>query len=391
MRRALEYVKAFDGVIAQHAEEPRLTEGAQMHEGARLGRRSACPAGRRSPRRRSSPGTCCSPSTSAPGCTSATSPPPAASRSCAGPSAAGDPGHRRGDPAPPAADRRAAPAAYDPVFKVNPPLRTAGRRGRAARGPGRRRDRRGRHRPRPARRAGQGVRVGVRPAGHARAGDGAVHCGRRRCSSQLGWDGIAERMSRTPARIAGLSRATATTRRRRRAGQPHAGRPGGAVDGRAGRAGQPQPQHAVRRAASCPAGWCATFLRGRADGARRKGGPVMARGDAGAGGRPDVPRRGVRQRRRDVRRGGLHHRHDRLPGDADRPVLPPPGRRADRAAHRQHRRQRRGRRVGPDLGGRLRGARPGPAAVELALHRRRWRTAWPPRASSASAASTPAR
>ncbi len=40
MRRALEYVKAFDGVIAQHAEEPRLTVAAQMHEGsesARLG------------------------------------------------------------------------------------------------------------------------------------------------------------------------------------------------------------------------------------------------------------------------------------------------------------------------------------------------------------------
>ncbi|HKS99933.1 MAG TPA: dihydroorotase [Rugosimonospora sp.] len=40
MRRALEYVKAFDGVIAQHAEESRLTENAQMHEGeisARLG------------------------------------------------------------------------------------------------------------------------------------------------------------------------------------------------------------------------------------------------------------------------------------------------------------------------------------------------------------------
>ena len=34
MRRALEYVKAFDGVIAQHAEEPRLTAGAQMNEGA---------------------------------------------------------------------------------------------------------------------------------------------------------------------------------------------------------------------------------------------------------------------------------------------------------------------------------------------------------------------
>ena len=35
MRRALEYVKAFGGVIAQHAEEPRLTAGAQMNEGIR--------------------------------------------------------------------------------------------------------------------------------------------------------------------------------------------------------------------------------------------------------------------------------------------------------------------------------------------------------------------
>ncbi|MHA7291149.1 dihydroorotase [Arthrobacter sp. MDT3-24] len=34
MRRALEYVKAFDGVVAQHAQEPRLTAGAQMNEGA---------------------------------------------------------------------------------------------------------------------------------------------------------------------------------------------------------------------------------------------------------------------------------------------------------------------------------------------------------------------
>jgi len=31
-------VKAFDGVIAQHAQEPRLTEGAQMNEGAASGR-----------------------------------------------------------------------------------------------------------------------------------------------------------------------------------------------------------------------------------------------------------------------------------------------------------------------------------------------------------------
>jgi dihydroorotase len=38
MRRALEYVKAFDGVVAQHAEDPRLTLGAQMNEGDRSSR-----------------------------------------------------------------------------------------------------------------------------------------------------------------------------------------------------------------------------------------------------------------------------------------------------------------------------------------------------------------
>lgn len=34
MRRALEYVKGFNGVIAQHCQDPRLTEGSQMNEGA---------------------------------------------------------------------------------------------------------------------------------------------------------------------------------------------------------------------------------------------------------------------------------------------------------------------------------------------------------------------
>ena len=33
MRRALEYVRTFDGVVAQHAQEPRLTIGAQLNEG----------------------------------------------------------------------------------------------------------------------------------------------------------------------------------------------------------------------------------------------------------------------------------------------------------------------------------------------------------------------
>jgi dihydroorotase len=34
MRRALTYVKAFNGVIAQHAQEPQLTKNAQMNEGS---------------------------------------------------------------------------------------------------------------------------------------------------------------------------------------------------------------------------------------------------------------------------------------------------------------------------------------------------------------------
>jgi dihydroorotase len=37
MRRALEYVATFDGVVAQHAQEPRLTMGAQMNEGTLSG------------------------------------------------------------------------------------------------------------------------------------------------------------------------------------------------------------------------------------------------------------------------------------------------------------------------------------------------------------------
>lgn len=38
MRRALEYVKGFDGVVADHCEERSLTDGAQMHEGRVSGR-----------------------------------------------------------------------------------------------------------------------------------------------------------------------------------------------------------------------------------------------------------------------------------------------------------------------------------------------------------------
>jgi dihydroorotase len=39
MRRALEYVKTFNGIIAQHAQDPALTVGSQMNEGIVSARR----------------------------------------------------------------------------------------------------------------------------------------------------------------------------------------------------------------------------------------------------------------------------------------------------------------------------------------------------------------
>ena len=81
-------------------------------------------AGRRSPRRRSSPATACSPRTSAPGCTSATSRRPVGARSSATPrrkgwnvTAEACPHHLL------LTDELAA--TYDPIYKVNPPLRTS--------------------------------------------------------------------------------------------------------------------------------------------------------------------------------------------------------------------------------------------------------------------------
>ena len=176
MRRALEYVKAFDGVVAQHAEEPRLTVGAQMHEGdrsARLGltgwpaaaeeaiiARDVLLAGHVGARLH-----VCHVSTAG----SVEILRWAKARGVQV-TAEVTPHHLL--------LTDACAESYDPVFKVNPPLRTdadvAGAAGRA----GRRHDRRRRHRPRAARGRGQGERVGVGPARDARAGAGAV--GRRR-------------------------------------------------------------------------------------------------------------------------------------------------------------------------------------------------------------------
>lgn len=78
MRRALEYVKSFGGFVAQHAQEPNLTAGAQMNESELSGvlGLAGWPA---VAEEASSPVTCCWPSTWTPACTCATSPRPAPS------------------------------------------------------------------------------------------------------------------------------------------------------------------------------------------------------------------------------------------------------------------------------------------------------------------------
>ena len=162
MRRALEYVKAFDGVVAQHAEEPRLTDGAQMHEGdrsARLGltgwpaaaeeaiiARDVLLAGHVGARLH-----VCHVSTAG----SVEMLRWAKSRGVQV-TAEVTPHHLL--------LTDACAESYDPVFKVNPPLRTDADVEAAPRRSGRRHDRRRRHRPRPARGGGQGERVGAGPA-----------------------------------------------------------------------------------------------------------------------------------------------------------------------------------------------------------------------------------
>ena len=304
MRRALEYVKAFDGVIAQHAQEPRLTEGAQMNEGELSGvlglhglaggRRGGDHRPRRAARR----------ARRLAGCTSATSRPPARSRSCAGPRA-------RAGTSPPRSPRTTCcsptswPRSYDPVFKVNPPLRTA--EDVAA--------------LRAALADGTIDAVATDHAPHALEDKecewAAAAIGMLGLETALSvvleamvetglldWAGVADRMSARPARIGRLDDH----------GRPlEAGAPANLmlVDPAARRdvdpfaLASPQPQHAVRRARRCPARSsppsCAaepTVLDGKlaVSGRRRRA--------ARARGRPHVPRRGAtaRSARRSARR-----------------------------------------------------------------------------------------
>ena len=205
MRRALEYVKAFDGVIAQHAQEPRLTEGAQMNEGELSGRLGLAgwPA-------------VAEEAIIARDCLLAAH---VGSRlhvchvSTAGSveivreaKAQGLERHRRGLPAPPAAHRRAG-RDVRPDLQGQPAAALRRRRRGAARRPGRRHHRHRRHRPRAAPARGQGLRVGGRRVRHARPRDRAV--------DRAGDDGRPR-----PARLGRRRRADVATPRPGSAGSP---------------------------------------------------------------------------------------------------------------------------------------------------------------------------
>ena len=135
---------------------------------------------------------------------------------------------------------------YDPVNKVNPPLRTRhdvdALRQALAEGVHRLRG----HRPRPARDPGQGLRVVGGPSGHARPADRAVD--RRR-------DDGADRAAGLARRGTGDEREARRDRRPdrpgpsdrgRRAREPRAGRPGRELDGERRRAREHRGQHPVR-------------------------------------------------------------------------------------------------------------------------------------------------
>ncbi len=272
MRRALEYVKAFDGVIAQHAEEPRLTAGAQMNEGvvsARLGlagwpaaaeeaiiARDVLLAGHVDSRLH-----VCHVSTAG----SVEILRWAKSKGWKV-TAEVTPHHLL------LTDDRAE--SYDPVFKVNPPLRTAAdvealRAGLAD---------------------GTIDCVATDHAPHAledketewgAALPGMLGLQTALCvviesmGDRLDWRGIADRMSVAPARIGGLAD-HGRPDRGRRAGQPRAGRSGRPLDGVGGRPRFQVAQHPVRRPDAARPG-------GRDDPARSSDRPRRGSRDGGSG------------------------------------------------------------------------------------------------------------
>ena len=291
MRRALEYVKAFDGVIAQHAQEPRLTENAQMNEGELSGRLGL--AG-----------------------WPAVAEEAIIARDCLLAAHVGSRLHvchvstagsveivRQAKEKGWNVTAEACPhhllltdelaTTYDPIYKVNPPLRTARRRRGAAGRAGRRHDRHRRDRPRPAPARGQGLRVGGGGVRHARprdravdrpgddGGPGPARLGRRRRADVL--RAGADRPGRRPRSAGGGGGS----------GQRRALRPVGAPRGRC--LASPRRCRGTRRTPgwSCPAGWSRRSCAARrpcSTGSCSDGGSSSSRTAAPSTARPTAPR-----------------------------------------------------------------------------------------------------
>ena len=173
-------------------------------------------------------------------------------------------------------------------------------------------------------------------------------------------------MSERPAEIAGLP----DQGRPIAVGEPanlRPRRPGRGLDGARRGAGQPRRPTPRTRACGCPRRWSRRCCAGGSRAKDGKAGAASRTGGAGARGRPDLPRRGLRRARAGPRRGRVHHRDDRLPGDADRPLLPPPDRGATAPQIGNTGWNDEDDESARDPGGGLRGARPAADAVELAL------------------------
>ena len=228
----------------------------------------------------------------------------------------------------------------DPNVKMNPPLQ--GRRGPqgADRGASRRHDRVRRDRPRSALPRGEGGAVRGGAVRRHRARDrvrGALHPSGRAGAHP------ARDAARADVRRAGsFARLARAADRGRRARQSRPARPRDGVDGRG--AGLPLPLGELLAPRRTPA------RRGREDGRRRTAWCTDERLPRSRG-RHDLSRPVGRRAGRRLRRGRVHDRDDRLPGDRHRPQL----RRAARLLHRADGRQLRRRgRAGPSRPARTR-------------------------------------
>ena len=287
MRRALDYAAGLRAqgtpvVLAQHCEDERLA-ARRLDARGRVVQPARHPrASRPRPRRRWSPAT--SPSSGSPAarCTSSTCRPPARSSSSAPP-------RPRGWPSPPRPRRTTSPSptasspGYDPVFKVNPPLRTdddvaAIKAGLVDRTIDAIATDHAPHAPemkdRPFDQAPPGM-LGLETALAVALTE--LPLPPERVLALLSWQpAMIAGLAAGTARWAGLADRPRRPRRARRRRQPVRRRSRRHLDRRRRPAGQPQPEHAVRRPGAHAAA-SATPSCGASRSSSTRDGPAMSR------------------------------------------------------------------------------------------------------------------